>query len=238
MKTLWEVMATDPEFETDTLTRVEVGDDTVELGWESKGFAYDRNHASDFTPRVGMQTVMWGTFGRPVRGLGIGNRLIYYRTEEEQQELHRQQREEKERQDKEAYVKEKASNDERIAKLPEVFQDRIQQFREYNPEWGPRFESYELFVCEQAVILADKLKTIEALAAFHKASWENQKAQIPEISNDHSGNTFGSACSLASIFLKQPELIPNMHGALCPLVGCKDYGCYAARIKEEPQVPA
>jgi hypothetical protein len=180
-----------------------------------------------------METVLWGSLGRPVRGLAIDGRVIYYRTEEQEKERHHQWCEEKDRKDQESYAKNKSANDERIAKLPPIFQERIREFREFNSEWGHKHEGYELFVCEQAALLADKLKTQDAVKEFHKAPWEEQKKQIPEISDDHSGNTFGAACSLASVFLTQPELIPSMHGALCSLVGCKDYRCYAARKTQE-----
>jgi len=233
MNALLEIMAEDDDYEVRDLTEVSIGDDTVTLNWESMGFCYDRKLAPDFTPTAGMQTGVWGSIGRPVRGLAIDGRIIYYRTEEQEKEKHRQWCEENERKDQESYTAAKESNDNKIAKLPPIFQERIRQFREFNPEWGHKFEGYELFVCEQAVMMADKLKTSEAIKDFHKASWEEQKEQVPEISCDHSGNTFGSSCSLASVFLSQPEQIPNMHGALCPLVGCNDYGCYAARGKEK-----
>lgn len=44
---------------------------------------------------------------------------------------------------------------------------------------------------------------------------------------EHSGNTFGAACKLAHCFVAEPHLISKMHGALCPLVGCEEYGCWS-----------
>jgi hypothetical protein len=37
-----------------------------------------------------------------------------------------------------------------------------------------------------------------------------------------------NAVALARFAMQSPELVPAAHGALCPLVGCKDYGCWAA----------
>ena len=233
MNALLEIMADDDDYEVRYLTGVSMDDYTVTLNWESMGLCYDRKLAPEFTPTAGMQTVVWGSIGRPVRGLAIDSRMIYYRTEDQEKDRHRQWCEENERKDQESYTAAKDSNEEKIANLPMVFQERIRVFRNFSPEWGHKFEGYELFVCEQAVLIAEALKTPEAIRYFHKSSWHEQKAQVPEISGDHSGNTFGSACSLASVFLTEPEQVPNMHGALCPLVGCKDYGCYAARHKED-----
>ena len=54
-----------------------------------------------------------------------------------------------------------------------------------------------------------------------------QKEVIPNLGEGHSGKSFGAAMFLASMFLQRPALIAKAHGALCPLVGCDDYGCYA-----------
>jgi hypothetical protein len=76
--------------------------------------------------------------------------------------------------------------------------------------------------------MAEHLKTGEAIATFHEADLDTQKVLFPGLSPDHSGNTFSTSCTLAKIYIDRPELIEQMHGALCPLVGCKEYGCYAA----------
>lgn len=62
---------------------------------------------------------------------------------------------------------------------------------------------YNLFCCEQAVIIAETLETKEKIVEFHKADWEIQKKMVPLISEDHSGNTFEMACGLAITFLPQ-----------------------------------
>ena len=51
----------------------------------------------------------------------------------------------------------------------------------------------------------------------------------PYYGNEHSGNTFGFSVRLAYLMAERPDLIAMEHGALCPLVGCKDYGCYSMR---------
>ena len=117
-----------------------------------------------------------------------------------------------------------------MAALPKPFRDRIQGFRNWKPEtWKYNFEAYELFTCEQAVEIAKSLKSPEEIQKFYKQSFEDQKKRVPVLSDEHSGNTFGTACLLAKIYLTNPDLITQAHGALCPLVGCDDYGCFAVR---------
>ena len=46
---------------------------------------------------------------------------------------------------------------------------------------------------------------------------------MKSLSNDHSGNTFGAACSLAYHYLENEGNVIKVHGALAPLVGSKRY---------------
>ncbi len=58
-----------------------------------------------------------------------------------------------------------------------------------------------------------------------------QKERVPDLAYDeHSGNTFGVACKLAHCYAAEPDLVPKMHGALCPLVGCESYGCWSTTV--------
>jgi hypothetical protein len=54
--------------------------------------------------------------------------------------------------------------------------------------------------------------------------YERQRKQMPAMSDQHSGNTFGAAVNLARLYLMWPDLVPEQYGALAPLVGSKDYG--------------
>lgn len=227
----WKAMMEDAEYEKTTIRNVTVHEDSVDLTFETGwSFGYDRKLAADFVPEVGMKVTQWGKgVGYPVRGLMIADRVIYYRTAAEEEERHRQWCQEKDRKEREEYAAKRQSNDERIQRLPVEFQRRIYSFQLTSPEWGPKFEGYELFVCEQAIAIAKRINTPEAIKSFHSLPWAEQKQQVPELTDDHSGNTFGSTCSLASLFLTNPELVEKQHGALCPLVGCEEYGCYAAR---------
>ena len=63
-----------------------------------------------------------------------------------------------------------------------------------------------------------------------KADTDEQKRLIPALEYDeHSGNTLMCACGLAIGCLEYPDVLWKFHGALCPLVGCVDYGCHAGQ---------
>ena len=125
-------------------------------------------------------------------------------------------------------------HDARIAALPEPMRVRIERFQRARPDWRPQFEAYELFVCEQAALFAEKLGDQEAISDFYSKRFDEQKQQIPEMSNEHSGNTFGASCLFATMLVQKDfDNIIRMHGALCHLVGCKNYGCWTTENASE-----
>ena len=66
-----------------------------------------------------------------------------------------------------------------------------------------------------------------AQALNSKAYDYDYKRQQTLIGSDggHSGNTFGMAMRLAWLYIEHPDFVAKEHGAMVPLVGCKDYGC-------------
>ena len=101
-----------------------------------------------------------------------------------------------------------------------------------DPEWGWRNGFYEIFCCEQAVKIAEALKTGARITDFERAQFDERMKMVPEFSDTHSGNTAAVAIGLAFVYVTSPSDIPKMHGALCPLVGCVTYGCWASRHRK------
>jgi hypothetical protein len=173
--------------------------------------------------------------GMQVRGLFLRQNesspweKVFYRTKEEDHERHLKWCDEQEAKRKTEFEASRVDADKRIEALPEPFIARIKWFQSNGLDWRWNHEPYELFVCEQAVEFAKALGTVEKIAEFHKKDWSEQKQMLPALSDEHSGNTFGAACLLARIYLEHPEMLWKAHGALCPLVGCEGYGCFAAR---------
>ena len=189
-------------------------------------------------PKVGQIARLYGKgFGYAVRGVAIDGQIVYYRTEAEEAAFRADERAKQDIKRRTEYDAQSAEFDKRVNALPEPFKTRILDFRAYNPNWAYEYEPYELFVCEQAVAIADALKDVAKIVEFHKSDSAKQKEMVPALSDDHSGNTFGAACLLARCYLSNPDLVPKMHGALCPLVGCKSYGCFAARNKSNEIEP-
>ena len=164
-----------------------------------------------------------GAFGT-IRGMDLNGKQIFWKTDEdleaERLEWLRKNEEEKQQRLKDNVAK----MDEQYNALPKCFRERIDKFRTNNERFRIDYESYEVFCCEQAVVIANACKTPEEIQAFAKKSWEEQLKQVPELSDGHSGNTFGASCHLAHWYLLNPENVVKMHGALSPLVGSNEYG--------------
>lgn len=167
-----------------------------------------------FAPEVGQTAKLYGRgIGHTVRGLVVNGRVVFYRTEAEQEELHRKEQAEREAKKRTDYDAKTDDYNRRVEALPLPFKTRIMDFRNWKPEtWKYDFEPYELFTCEQAVEIANALKTPDEISRFHKLEFVEQKKLVPALSDDHSGNTFGAACHLASIYLTKPDLLPSAHG--------------------------
>ena len=181
---------------------------------------------SSVIPHKGMLARLYGGgFGGITRGLFLNGQKVFYRTEDEQDLKNRQDNEDSQRKTKETFEDNKDDYFDRINKLPEVFQKRIAKFQNTNPDYDWKFGGYELFCCEQAVKLADYFKSDNALMTWNKLDYKEQEKQCPVLDKGHSGNTFGVSIRLAHWYLSNPENVIAEHGALTPLVGCKEYGC-------------
>lgn len=172
---------------------------TREDGWTMGCDDYDG------TPQPGDIARFYGRgWGYPVRGLVIAGKTVFYRTPEEQAEEHRRMVAAMDQEKRDRFEEQRANLDASFERLPLVFQRRIERFRRNNPDFRWEHEDYEMFCCEQAVVLAETLGSKEAIAEFHQASWDEQRERVPGLSDQHSGNTFGKACQLAIFYLDNP----------------------------------
>jgi hypothetical protein len=193
------------------------------------GFCIGAGKVEGVNPKAGDTLRCYGKgLGFSVRGMAVNGNVLFYSSEEDfelKQQLERQEQLDKDRIE---YEKNKDDFDRRLSVMPGPFQERIIGFRNANAEFW-RHEPYEFFVCEEAVKFAGHFKASSTLLGWAKLDHDQQVAQFADLDQDHSGNTFSAAVRLAECCLDKPELVPMMHGALCPLVGCDDYGCYASR---------
>ena len=220
----------DDEREEGTLTKVERYKDGNFAVTSSNGWSIGVGKEHGVEPKVGDHFVTWGSIGLPVRGMALNRRVLFYRTPAEQEVQHQKEVDAHKAQRITEYESKRADFDRRVAALPEPLRDRIERFRAFKGDgWRWEFEPYELFVCEEAAKIAAQFNTATAIQKFAKMEYEDQKRAFPQMGDQHSGNTFGMAVRIAYGLADKPEYVWQMHGALCPLVGCEDYGCYSTR---------
>lgn len=221
---------TDREFKEGKIEEVRAyPDGSWDVKWDSWNLLVP-NDMCQQAPAVGETMRCYGKgIGYTVRGIAINGRVYRYRTASEAEQDHRDMVARMAKKRNDDYEEKRADFDARVAALPEPFRLRIERFRDLGgDDWRHEYEPYELFACEQAAIFATELKTVDELKAFSALDYEEQIKRVPGMNDGHSGNTFGQACALANCAITNPELVPKMHGAMCPLVGCEAYGCFAA----------
>lgn len=210
--------------ETGTITNVTESEDGYYISRSGMGCFLGKNHG--VIPKEGdLLTVHTkGSYFGTIRGMDLNGKQIFWKTdkdlETEKLDWLREYEEEKQQRYKDGVLK----MDEQYSALPKCFQERIDKFRANNKRFRIDYESYELFCCEQAIFIANGCKTPEEIKKFADKNWNEQLKQVPELSEDHSGNTFGTACHLAYWYLSNPENVVKIQGALTPLVGSKEYG--------------
>lgn len=176
-------------------------------------------------PQPGMSIRLYGRgTGYPVRGIVIDGVVIRYQTDGEYRAETARRAAEEHAAKFAKFETRRADVEARIASLPANFRARFERFMAGNPDFLPEFGDYELMCCEQAVIFADRMSADE-IRRWAKLPYDGQKAMVPEISDGHSGNTFGFSVRLAILSHERPDLVALEHGALAPLVGCEAYGC-------------
>jgi hypothetical protein len=237
----------DAEFEDTTVATAE---SAGEGGWSIQrgdGWSFLVPAHSPVTPAVGMAARFYGKgIGSTVRGLYLDGRCVFYRTAAEQAARHAEQVREMEQEREYDFERRRAGYDQAAAALPSPFRERIDRFRRIGGRaWRVGFEGYELATCEAAAAIAEHLHVhlfdaadptarwdvyAERLRAFNDLEHAEQIASVPVLDTlGLSGNQFGCAGRLAVQSLARPELVAREHGAMCPLVGCEEYGCWAAR---------
>ena len=222
----------DTEFKETVVKSVDEGEASYSIGLGSGGcIGLSKEHGVE--PRVGDSIRLYGRgFGYTVRGIVINGRVAYYRTADEERERHAREVAESQRKKREQFEAEIAKHDAAYDALPPIFRRRVDRFRASGPDWRWEYEPYEVFCCQEAVKIANAFRghehsdsAGEALDAFAKAGYEEQRKTVPDLSDQHSGNTFGASVRLAYWWLAEPENVVREHGVLSVLVGCEAYGC-------------
>lgn len=215
-----------------TIKRVEDNPDyyliSTELGFGC--FSFSKEYG--VVPKVGDKCFLGTKNSFTVRGLMLNGVEIYYKTDAELQSEWAKQASIWEQHKKNKFEAARPALDRSFLALPDVFQRRISRFRANNPDFRWKYESYEMWVCEEAVRFTTHFKTAEALLAWAKLPYDKQQETF-SYSDGHSGNTYGCAVRLAELFITQPENVVWLPGAMAAIVGSKEYGC----VPRVPRLP-
>jgi hypothetical protein len=199
----------------------------------SSGFQISKeNLGKEKPPQVGDVIALYTHRGSMIRGIDLRGKPLFYKTEAELEVEYEEwvaARKERQRKD---FEKNRRRLDREFAALPDVFQRRISWFRAWNPDFRSEHEAYEMSCCTDAVKIAAAMKTEKGVMRFRKMSYKKQRELVPDLYDGHSGNSFGMACTLAEVYLKDPLLVIAMHGALVVICGCDEYGCAHPRPKD------
>lgn len=210
-------IAMDKQFDEHRIAKVEAG----EKGWTltfDEGFCFWCPD-NGIEPRVGDFAKCYGKgFGYSVRGLTINDAVVFYRIEAQEEAHRKMEQMERDQKDRERFELNRADHDRRIAALSRPLRERLERYQAANPDFRWKYESYELFVCEQAEAIAKHVKPGD-IQTFKELGWSQQVAVVPELSDGHSGNTFGAACALAARIHAGEGSVKAMPAAIAPLVG-------------------
>lgn len=204
---------------------VSVNEDSYTIQFiNNSGFGLDKKYQVMPKEDDDIEIICVGGYFGTIRGVTINGVKVFYKTDEDLENERIAYKKAQEEKEKAAFEREKENLDKRYSKLPEIFRQRIDRFRRNNPDFRVKFESYELFCCEEAMIIAKACKTAEVVQKYNNLGYTKQKLMTPKLSKGHSGNTFGMSVRLAYWYLQQPENVVNHHGALSALVGSEAYG--------------
>jgi hypothetical protein len=127
-----------------------------------------------------------------------------------------------------------------VSQLPEPFRKRIEYFAvRGGMEWLLLFGDYELFTLQEAAKIAEyPIEVIEEITRREQDE-EMLPAEVAELFGlylpRHTVGTWEASRHLAAMIIADPDSLCRAHGALCDIVGCKKYGCFATSKEAEDE---
>jgi hypothetical protein len=226
-------------WEKDTLTKVtKYEDGDYEMGFGGGGFILSAKHSVE--PKVGDVIELYGNgIGRPIDGVRINGNIVFQNSDRQTENDRLEWLAKNVKEKRQKFEDNKTEMDKTYEGLIPEFKARIDRFRAKNRQFRMDGEAYELFVCTEAMKLLKAFKTTEELNKFYDMDSKAQKKAVPDMDfGSHSGNTFGTAVTLARMFIQAPKMTKFMHGALAALTGCEKYGCHPLTSEESKELDA
>ena len=188
-------------------------DDAYEISTES-GICFILSKDHKVVPKP-EDTVTLYTFNcSSIRGVDINGEKVFYKSDEQLEKERKEYHKKLQKQREERFKKEKPKLDEKYKNLPKPFKDRIDKFRDNCDNFRVEYESYEMLCCVEAVKIANVFDSAEELTNFTGDLFKKCN-----LSDGHSGNTFGAAKFLAKVYLENPKHLKNIPAAIAPIVG-------------------
>jgi hypothetical protein len=173
---------------------------TMASGW-TFALADDRNPLA-IEPIVGQRVRMYGEIGRPIHGVDIDGVNVYWLSPLEREAERAKMLAQIDRGRRERYARDRETNNAAVAALPSPLRKRMERLRMDRPDEDRLDEGYEIFCCTEAAVIAGivnrekpMLLPEDGIKWFRNLPYDEQRAF--GLSDGHSGNTFGGACSLA-----------------------------------------
>jgi hypothetical protein len=109
-------------------------------------------------PKPGDLVMVWTRGLSYIAGIQLNENLLSFKTPTELDRQHKEEQEKLAAERKQKFEETgRQRQDERLARLPEIFRNRVLRFREKNPEWRwtPMGEDYEAAIYEAAAAVAE-----------------------------------------------------------------------------------
>lgn len=163
-----------------------------------------------YEPKVGSE--IWSyVIGRSSWGVIVDGHVFFYKVESSRYFLEKIKAFARERSEERARFPE---HDEEISQLPEIFQQRIKKFQ-LAPCFREEYETYEIFVCKQATLLAERFETVQRLLEWEQLEEDRKLEIVPEL-KETSYNIIEKASTFAKLYLEAPQAILEEPGAMVP----------------------
>jgi len=157
-----------------------------------------------------------------IRGIVINRNVYRYMTREMLDAENRRTIQCMHDRDQKRYDKLKMDLRRRFAQLPSSLQQRIERLRPLIENFDIDRLELEIFVSEQAVVIAEAVGNPRKLLAFRRASDHDQHQLVPGLSTAHSGLSLATACDLTRGLLGGPthtDKVVKYHSYLQPICG-------------------
>jgi len=225
----------DDQYDEHRVKEVTKADNGYEIRCEAFSLFLASDDSSGVVPKAGQTVRIWGKGFFAFRGLAFDGQIAFYRSQEEDEARRRQEVIEQKVQRMNEYEAERDSFNARVEALPDPLRLRVEGFREFGgDEWRWDYEPYEMASCEEAARIYRVCHGDEQqIQNFALLTPEQQRKRNPKMDTGHSGNTWGMAIRLAWLMARDDSLVPKEHAVICPLIGCKEAGCWAMRGQGE-----